>query len=80
VKTYIGTIGAVASFIIGGVIGWVYPPRGHFQIQDRQVMAGEWSISIQTQPCDKGELGVHMPERDGDVITVYCKTMPVAAR
>jgi len=51
-----------------------------FHIQDRQVMAGEWSISIQTQPCDKGELGVHMPERDGDVITVYCKTMPVAAR
>ena len=51
-----------------------------FTLQDRQVMAGEWSISINTQPCDAGQLGVHLPERDGDVVTVYCKTMPVAAK
>jgi len=51
-----------------------------WKTQDRQAMAGEWSIAIQTPPCDSNQYGVHYPERDGDVITVYCKTMPVRAK
>lgn len=64
----------------GGFLAGSRLAPNHFKTQDRQVMAGEWSISINTQPCDAGQLGVHLPERDGDVVTVYCKTMPVAAK
>lgn len=68
---------AAVTFLVGlSLVGC----KGKFQIQDRQVAAGEWLIEVQTPPCDPKAIQVDYPAESGTPITIKCNSMPVAAR
>jgi hypothetical protein len=54
-------------------------PQKQFVTADPQEASGTWQIEVQLPPCDT-DLEVIPPEREGDVLTVYCKTSPVKER
>lgn len=49
---------------------------------DPQVAAGEWTVYVQTMPCDTGHLDVVMPEHavSGDVLTIKCSNITIGER
>jgi len=52
-----------------------------FVKQDPQVMAGEWRIEIQHQPCDSvHNLEVIWPKDPDGPISIECNLMPVEAK
>lgn len=72
------TVTALATVLIIAIVA--AHTTAPFHVEDPQVASGEWSIAIQVPPCDKGQLNFRMPERDGDVVTVYCRNMPVKTK
>lgn len=69
-------LGAAVGLFIG-----IVQSEHDYRTQDPQEAAGSWAISIQLQPCDSPKnIKINMPERDGDVLTVYCQNMPVKVK
>ena len=42
-----------------------------------QKATGSWQITVQTPECEFGHVILLPPEREGDVVTIYCNQMPV---
>ena len=65
--------------VIGFVIGHSIEKTKEFQVADPQVAQGDWDISVQIPPCPGG-FKFNYPEREGDVLTIYCQNMPVRTK
>ncbi len=42
--------------------------------------SGSWQISVQIPDCEFGHVIAIPPEREGDVVTIYCNQMPVEGK
>ena len=76
VKT--GLLIIATGFIFTSGMIWLATPSGKWNF-DPQVAEGSWQISVQIPPCD-GSISTSQPERQGDVLTVYCKNMPIGEK
>jgi len=66
---------------IGGpsLAGCSRPAKTDF-IVNPNVATGSWVIAVQIPACDYQNIKVKLPERDGDVVTVFCADMPVKVK
>ena len=44
------------------------------------VATGSWTIAVQIPSCTYENIKVKLPEREGDVVTVFCVDMPVKVK
>ena len=74
----------IGFFFVGTSIGWFASQHAAHKagwITDPQVAAGEWTIQLQTPPCDSvHNVQVILPEQPAGVLTVECNLLPVAER